>query len=270
MDDREIIAKKRRLEKIINRYDKLVVCFSGGVDSTFLLATAQRALQQSVLAVTAVSPLIPPEEIEAARKFASEHGIEHLLLESSVLEMTAFTANTPERCYVCKKHFLKQIADVAARRGIDWVAHGANCDDLEDYRPGMRAALENKVLAPLIDAGLKKREIRHLARQMGLENWDKPSQPCLATRIPYGETVTPETLGMIARAEKVLLESGFSNCRVRVHGKMARIEVTPRRINEIVAEPLRRRLTEALKEIGFDFVALDLEGYVTGSMNRQL
>ena len=270
MDDREIIAKKRRLEKIISSYDKLIVCFSGGVDSTFLLAVAQQALPQRVLAVTAVSPLIPPEEIEAAKKFTSQKKIEHLIIESSILETTAFTANTPERCYHCKKHILDQIAGIAARRGIAWVAHRANCDDLKDYRPGMRAAQENKILAPLIDAGLKKREIRLLARKMGLENWDKPPQPCLATRIPYGEAVTPEALAMVARAENVLLKSGFSACRVRLHGKMARIEVAPHRIDEIAAEPLRRELAEAFKAIGFDFVALDLEGYVTGSMNRQL
>ena len=270
MDDREIIAKKRRLEKIVRGYDKLVVCFSGGVDSTFLLAVARQVLRQGVLAVTAVSPLIPPEEIEAAKHYSAQNSIEHILLESSILETPAFIANTPERCYQCKKHFLGQIAGIAAHRGFACVAHGANCDDLKDYRPGMRAAQENKVLAPLIDADLKKSEIRHLARKMGLDNWNKPSQPCLATRISYGEVITPEALEMVARAEKVLKDSGLAACRVRMHGKLARIEVAPRHINEIAKEPLRRKLVEAFKAIGFDFVALDLEGYVTGSMNRQI
>jgi uncharacterized protein len=270
VDDREIIAKKQHLIEIISGYEALVVCFSGGIDSTFLLAVAQQTLESKVMAVTAVSPLIPPEEIALAKQFAATHGIDHHLLESSILEQTAFAANTPERCYHCKKQILEQIAEIAVRKGFDRIAHGANHDDLEDYRPGMRAAQENNVLAPLIEVGLKKQEIRHLARQMGLENWNQPSQPCLATRIPYGDAITLDAIGMVTRAEGVLKDSGLPTCRVRVHGKLARIEVAPDYIDAVAAAPLRRKLTAAFKELGFDFVALDLEGYVAGSMNRQL
>ena len=261
-------AKKTKLISLLADLDSLLVAFSGGVDSTFLTAVAHTVLGDRLLAVTAVSPLHPQQETTAANDLAKKIGVRHMLIQSREMTLPDFTRNPLNRCYLCKKHVLGSLLEIAAHEGIQRVAHGANLDDLDDYRPGFQAAKEMQILAPLMDAGLTKADIRELSREMGLESWDKPSMACLASRIPYGTHLTVEKLASVEKAEAVLHELGFRHCRVRYHGKLARIEVPPEAFSEIVREKTAGVIVGRLRKLGFDHVSLDLEGYVQGSMNR--
>jgi uncharacterized protein len=269
--DKEIASrKKERLISQLKNLESVLVAFSGGVDSAFLLAVAHQVLGDKVLAVTARSIIHPGWEGDKATEFGRKRGIHHLVISSEEMSLPEFVSNDADRCYHCKKHLLQGLLKIARENGSKHVAHGANVDDLKDYRPGFRAATESGVLAPLIDAQLSKEEIRFLSKEMGLPTWDKPPMPCLASRIPYGSPITELKLKMIQEAEAFLLKQGLREVRVRHHESVARIEVDGAEQSKIMAEGLREAIIGKFREIGFEHVALDLEGYISGKMNRSL
>lgn len=263
-----IKEKKERLVSILKSYNSLAVAFSGGVDSSFLLAVAHQVLYKRVVAITAISPVHPARETEFAKNFAIRLKIKHVIIQSGEMNLLEFTANTKNRCYVCKKDLFPKLLESALKSGIKDLAHGANMDDLNDFRPGFLAASELKIAAPLIDAGLSKQEIRELSKNMNLETWNKPAMACLATRIPYGATVTVESLKKIEEAENTLIDLGFSTCRVRHHGNLARIEVPPEDFEKILSKENKDAIIKKIKKTGYLYVAMDIEGYIQGSMNR--
>ena len=234
------------------------------------MATAQKALGDKVAAVTATSSIHPSHERDEAIRFTREREINHIIFESDETKIPEFLSNGPDRCYHCKKELSKEFLRVAKEKGITHVAHGANSDDLEDYRPGFRAAEEAGIIAPLIDAGLCKDEIRFLAKDMGLSEWDKPAMACLASRFPYGSAITEKGLKMVEEAEEFLLNKGFRGLRVRHHGPVARIEISTSELKKIVSDETRKAIVEKLRRIGFEHIALDLEGYISGKMNRSI
>lgn len=270
MNNRELTEKRKRLAEILKGWDGLAVAFSGGVDSTFLLAMARKVLGDRVAAITADSPLHPRRETVAAAALARSMGVRHVVVPSGEMAVAEFTANPPNRCYLCKKVVMGEVLAAAARIGIHRVAHGAHMDDLGDYRPGLRAAVELGLEAPLMEARLNQAEIRELSRRMKLPTWRKPSMACLASRIPYGTPITVPVLGMVEAAEDFLRDLGLAHCRVRHHGPIARIEVARGAQARLLREPIRGKLLERLREIGFTHVAVDIEGYTMGSLNRSL
>jgi uncharacterized protein len=266
----DLIDKKEKLAHILGDFDSLLIAFSGGVDSTFLLAKAHELIGDRLLAVTAYSAVHPLSEKEAARDLAKVIGVEHMFVASQEMEDTEFILNKPDRCYRCKARLFRQLWEIASHEGIQHVAHGANADDAKDYRPGQKAADEMQIKAPLLDAGLTKSDIRTLSREIGLPTWHKPSMACLATRIPYGDRLTVEKLARVEQAEKVLHTFGFTSCRVRHHDRIARIEVPPEAFDALVRSDVRVEIVRRIRKIGYAYVALDLEGYSPGSMNRSL
>jgi uncharacterized protein len=263
-------CKKNRLLAVLKGYDSLAVAYSGGVDSTFLLAAAQEALGNRVTAVTVDSPIHSRREIREALETAKALQVKHIVVPVADITNPAFVANPPDRCYTCKQLMLAEIIRTAAERGVRRVAHGVNLDDRRDYRPGLKAAEELGVAAPLVEAGLTKADIRALSRRMGLPSWNRPPMACLASRIPYGRPITPEALRMVEAAEEVLQGMGFRGCRVRHHGAVARIEVLTSDLRKTMLAAVRTEIFERLRRIGFRHVAVDLEGYVPGSLNRAL
>jgi uncharacterized protein len=262
--------KKSSLVKSLEKLPSLMVAFSGGVDSTFLLAVASETLGDRVIAVTANSGVQPFTDREMAAAFTRERSIKHIVFESDEKSIPEFIANSPDRCYHCKKALCIKLRQIAEEKGIPHIAHAINTDDLGDYRPGIKAAEEMGLIAPLVDAGLGKEEIRHLSKEMGLATWDKPSMACLASRIPYGTPITEEKISMIGRAEKILADEGFRQYRVRHHGTVARIEVNENEISRLAGTELREKIVSGLKDIGFKHIALDLEGFRSGNMNRDI
>ena len=265
-----IEAKKKKLASILTSFDRLAVALSGGVDSAFLLVEAQDVLGDHLVAVTARSPIHPEKDIADAVSLCSELGVRHWIIDSREMDQSDFLANTPQRCYFCKMIVFDQLLRKCGEQGIENLAHGANADDLGDYRPGLRAASELGIAAPLMDAGFTKHEIRSLARARGMRIWNKPAMACFATRIPYGSPITKKNIEQIKQAEKLLDNAGLSGYRVRHHGAVARIEIPLNQLPSLIIDPLRGRLVAELREIGFDYVCIDLEGYVSGSMNRIL
>ena len=262
-----IKGKRERLVYIINGFESLMVAFSGGVDSAFLLAIAYKLLKKNVVAISATSTIHPSRETEYAKKFTQDLGIKHILFKSREINNSGFMANRKDRCYICKKLLFEDSLKIASDMGIKYIVHGANVDDLDDFRPGLSAAKEMGVIAPLIDAGLSKDDIRSFSNDMNLSIWDKPPMACFATRIPYGTPLTQKVLSMIEQAENTIIELGFKTCRVRCHGKIARIEIDPVDFEKILNKKIRLVINNKLKELGFSYVALDMEGYVGGSMN---
>ncbi|MCD8132966.1 MAG: ATP-dependent sacrificial sulfur transferase LarE [Clostridiales bacterium] len=266
----DLQMKYQNLRNYIRQAGSAAVAFSGGVDSTFLLRVAHDVLGDRVVAVTARSCSFPEREMHETEDFCARHEIAHVICESEELEIEGFRQNPANRCYLCKHELFEKIWEIARGRGLRTVMEGSNLDDDGDYRPGLQAVKELGVLSPLRYAGLSKAEIRALSKELGLPTWDKPSFACLSSRFVYGETITEEKLGMVDRAEQLLLDLGFHQVRVRIHGTIARIEIEPAEFEKLMAEDIRATVYRQLKSFGFSYVTMDLMGYRTGSMNEIL
>lgn len=266
----ELDEKYLTLKANLQALDSVAVAYSGGVDSTLLLRVAHDVLGSNATAITVDSHTLPADELQACKGFCEKHGIRHIIVELNELDIPGFRENPPDRCYLCKQGIFGTIIEVSHAEGIAHVAEGSNVDDQADYRPGSRAIRELGVKSPLLEAGLRKDEIRTLSAQLGLPTATKPSAACLASRFAYGDLITDEGLAMVAAAEKYLRECGFEQNRVRIHGKMARIEVNPKHIPDLVRQPLRDEIIHRLKVLGFNYVTLDMAGYRMGSMNEVL
>lgn len=254
----------------MHSFGSAAVAFSGGTDSTLVARIAKDELGNKAIAVTIDSPMYPDSELRRAKEVAKRIGIEHIVLRADPLGDAAFVANPSNRCYLCKRDDLTHIRRIADERGLKEVLDGSNADDREDYRPGTKAKEEMKVRSPLAETGLTKARVRAISKVLKLPTAHKSSSPCLASRIPYGETITTEKLGMIEEAEEFLKAKGFDDVRVRMHGSMARIEVSPKDVGRLTSPGTRISVTRKLRALGFDYVAVDLEGYRMGSLNEVL
>ncbi len=262
--------KLKSLQEYISSLGSVAVAFSGGVDSTLLLKVSHDVLGGKSIAVTASSLSFPERELNEAKSFCGENGIKQVICQSEELEIEGFRHNPVNRCYLCKKELFTKILDIARENGISHVIEGSNLDDLGDYRPGLQAIDELGILSPLRHCGFTKSDVREISRELGLPTWDKPSFACLASRFVYGEEITAEKLIMVERAENFLRDMGFRQLRVRIHGDIARIEILPEDFGKILDDDTRTRIYDALKGYGFSYVALDMKGYRTGSMNETI
>lgn len=259
--------KLEHLKKILSEMESVLIAYSGGVDSTFLLKVARDILDDKVAAVTATSLTYPSYEMENARKIADGFGIRHLIVTTDELSNLKFTNNSQDRCYWCKRELFLKLVALAKEYKLNYVLDGSNYGDQEDFRPGMKAAEEFNVRSPLKEVGFTKDEIRNFSRKFGLPTWDKPSFACLASRFPYGMKITKENLIKVDKAERFLRNFGITQVRVRHHSQIARIEVSKDEIPKLLKEKVRDKIVSKFKELGYDYVTVDLQGYKAGSMN---
>lgn len=264
--DSALYDKLDHLKAYLKDLGSVAVAFSSGVDSTFLLKVAHDVLQDRVIAVTAKSCSFPQRELNEAIAFCQKEGIQHIICESEELEIEGFRHNPRNRCYLCKRELFEKIQEIANQNHIAFIVEGSNLDDNGDYRPGLQAVAELNIKSPLRYAQMTKQDIRLLSRHLGLATWNKQSFACLSSRFVYGEEITEEKLKMIDLAEQFLLDQGFHQVRVRIHGKMARIEIEPREFERVLE--LRKEIVYQFKRIGFTYVTMDLMGYRMGSMNE--
>ena len=270
-DDASADAKLAHMQDILRSLKRVAVAFSAGVDSTFVLKVAADTLgAENVLAVTAKSESLPGAEFDQARQLADSIGVELVVIQTNEFDNPLYLTNPVDRCYHCKNDLYEKIAKLAADRGFRAILSGTNADDYADYRPGMRAAHEHDVHSPCAEAGMSKSDIRTLSRQLGLPTHDKPAMPCLASRVPYGQPITPEKMHQIDQAETYLRSLGFEPCRVRHHGNMARIELAAEDIQQATEPQNRNKIDAAFRKLGFNYVAIDLRGFRTGSLNEIL
>ena len=259
--------KINKLRKTLKDLESVAVAYSGGVDSTFLLAMAKEVLGKNVLAITAASPMIPTFEIKEAKIIARKLRVKHKLIKTSPLENPSLKFNPRDRCYICKKSLFVKFLNLAEKYGYSYLVDGTNFDDLNSSRPGLKALAELGVKSPLAEAELTKKDIRKYSKIMGLPTWDSPALACLATRIPYGEEITEPKLAQIDQAEEFIRSLGFKQVRVRYHFPIARIELDPGSISNIIEPSMRKKVVEKLKSIGFEHIVIDMEGYRSGSMD---
>jgi pyridinium-3,5-biscarboxylic acid mononucleotide sulfurtransferase len=255
--------KLKNLEAILKKMPVAALAFSGGVDSSFLLAMLKKNNPHPLTVFTISSQFVPGMEIDSAKQFAQKFGVRHICLNVDMLENSDVILNSLERCYFCKKQIFSIISDSAKKYGINTLVHGINLDDLKDFRPGLRAAEELGFISPLVMAGFTKKNIREFSKEMGLETWNKPSQSCLATRIAYDEKITAQKLGIVDQAEIFLHQLKFVNVRVRCHGKTARIEVEPGQITRLLDNGVRKKISLKFSKLGFEKTSIDIDGYKT-------
>ena len=266
----DINEKFEKLKNYLSSLESVVVAFSSGVDSTFPLKTAHDVLGDKVIAVTAESCSFPKRELNEAKLFCQKEGIKHIVVESEELEIDGFCKNPVNRCYLCKKELFEKITEIAKENNIKNIVEGSNIDDNGDYRPGLQAVSELNIKSPLRYAELNKNEIRELSKKLELNTWDKQSFACLSSRFVYGEEITKEKLSMVDKAEQLLLDLGFHQLRVRIHGTIARIEVLPDEFPKLIEEKNRLKIVTEFEKYGFTYISMDLKGYRTGSMNETL
>ena len=266
----EVEEKLSKLKVIVSKLESVVVAFSGGVDSTLVAKVCYDTLKDNSMAVTARSETYPDFEFKESQELAREIGIKHMVVDTSELAIEGFANNPPERCYFCKTELFGKLKEIAKEHGFLNVADGANLDDTQEFRPGLKASKELNIRSPLKEAGLAKEDIRKVSKLLNLPNWNKPAYACLSSRFPYGQSITEEKISMVSKAEKYLRDLGLIQFRVRHHETIARIEVLPEDIHTLTNSPAKEDLTARFKEIGFTYVTLDLTGYRSGSMNEVL
>ena len=270
MESQTLEQKLVELKQLLESIGSVVIAFSGGVDSTFLSKVAFDVLGDNALAVTATSATYPQVEFKEAKQLAKDIGIRHEIIVSEELDIPEFSSNPPNRCYYCKGELFSKLREIADQHGFTHVADGTNADDVYDHRPGLQAAAEQGVRSPLKESNLTKSDIRELSQRMNLPTWNKPSFACLASRFPYGSTITREKLTIVDEAERFLRELGIQQLRVRHHDQIARIEVSLEDMGKFISDGIREQIVEKFKELGYTYVTLDLNGYRTGSMNEVL
>jgi len=266
----ELSAKLERLRGLLADLPSALIAFSGGVDSSFLLRVAHEALGGRCVALTTLSPTTPADDLDTAKELAAQLGVTHVLADANELDIPGYAENPTNRCYFCKDNLFTVCAAEASRRGLAAVLDGANLDDLSDHRPGLQAAAERGVRHVLIEAELTKADIRAASRALGLPTWDRPASPCLSSRFPYGTHITRERLAQVEAAERFLRAHGFRELRVRFHDQVARLEVPPADMLRLLEPAMRESIVQELKRLGFNYVALDLQGFRSGSLNEAL